>query len=242
MELTLNLGGPPCKELSSSIDDTSSLVQPDRRMRKHTKSRRACANCRLRRVKCDETKPGCQKCETFGVVCTYDRGDEKLQVLVKGMLAPEELKIQLPPSSESQMILNIINAPRDMPRATSMSMLLDTVNLDPIDHFSLKDLELLKNWHSKTMPTLAAADWKHVYENAYTKLTFSVSSTLAYCMLRFTTDQCLASISLPRRSDCDSHARALSEPAEWKSGDDHAIPLGTCCRSDESEAALRTCT
>lgn len=149
--------------------------QPVRRIRKHTKSRRACANCRLRRVKCDEVKPGCQKCKSFGVLCSYDRGDpDGLQVLATGVLKSEKLQIHSPPSSESSMILNAINVPRNTPKSTSFGTLLDTVHLDPIDHFSLKDLELLKNWHSKTMPGLTLAQWKHVYENAYTKLTFSV--------------------------------------------------------------------
>ncbi|KAL5385724.1 hypothetical protein DPSP01_004509 [Paraphaeosphaeria sporulosa] len=42
-----------------------------RRRRPYKKSVRGCRNCKLRRVKCDETKPHCHNCSTYGVVCNY---------------------------------------------------------------------------------------------------------------------------------------------------------------------------
>ncbi|KAJ5578239.1 uncharacterized protein N7459_007203 [Penicillium hispanicum] len=47
-----------------------------RRRRAHTKSRRGCRNCKLRRVKCDEGRPQCQKCLSFGVACNYNAPHE----------------------------------------------------------------------------------------------------------------------------------------------------------------------
>ncbi|KAL2019042.1 hypothetical protein VTK56DRAFT_10146 [Thermocarpiscus australiensis] len=44
---------------------------PGRSRRAHRKSRGGCANCKLRRVKCDESKPQCQRCVAYGVVCGY---------------------------------------------------------------------------------------------------------------------------------------------------------------------------
>ncbi|KAL1584426.1 hypothetical protein WHR41_06348 [Cladosporium halotolerans] len=49
--------------------------EPDeahRRRRAHKKSRRGCAGCKLRRVKCDESKPACAKCKAFGIECEYE--------------------------------------------------------------------------------------------------------------------------------------------------------------------------
>lgn len=49
--------------------------EPDeahRRRRAHKKSRRGCAGCKLRRVKCDEGKPTCAKCKAFGIECEYE--------------------------------------------------------------------------------------------------------------------------------------------------------------------------
>ncbi|KAJ5806575.1 uncharacterized protein N7503_004177 [Penicillium pulvis] len=45
-----------------------------RHRRAHTKSRRGCRNCKLRRIKCDEAQPQCQKCISFGVTCNYRMG------------------------------------------------------------------------------------------------------------------------------------------------------------------------
>jgi len=44
-----------------------------RRRRAHKKSRNGCAGCKIRRVKCDEDKPGCRKCQAFGLDCTYTK-------------------------------------------------------------------------------------------------------------------------------------------------------------------------
>lgn len=37
----------------------------------HNKSKFGCDNCKRRRVKCDETKPECQKCQNMGLTCVY---------------------------------------------------------------------------------------------------------------------------------------------------------------------------
>ncbi|KAJ9137444.1 Alpha-galactosidase [Pleurostoma richardsiae] len=50
---------------------TASCSLGPRKRKVHNKSRRGCGNCKLRRVKCDESKPGCKRCHQFGVVCNY---------------------------------------------------------------------------------------------------------------------------------------------------------------------------
>ncbi|KND87183.1 Sterol regulatory element-binding protein ECM22 [Tolypocladium ophioglossoides CBS 100239] len=58
-------------------------LDPDGPIRKghlklfHKKSRTGCQRCRTRRVKCDETKPICRKCQLQGVSCLYDRQDPR---------------------------------------------------------------------------------------------------------------------------------------------------------------------
>ncbi|KAK3309322.1 uncharacterized protein B0T15DRAFT_515217 [Chaetomium strumarium] len=51
--------------MAGSSADTS------RRRKFHRKSRLGCSNCKLRRVKCDETKPECKNCRSYGVLCSY---------------------------------------------------------------------------------------------------------------------------------------------------------------------------
>ncbi|ORY12623.1 hypothetical protein BCR34DRAFT_482382 [Clohesyomyces aquaticus] len=57
---------------------------PERRRKAHSKSRKGCGNCKLRRVKCDETRPRCQKCVSYGVSCTYDGKKSPLDLAAQG--------------------------------------------------------------------------------------------------------------------------------------------------------------
>ncbi|KAH9227166.1 hypothetical protein K456DRAFT_1089517 [Colletotrichum gloeosporioides 23] len=43
--------------------------------RPHAKSRLGCAQCKARRVKCDETYPKCRNCQRFGKSCSYAWAD-----------------------------------------------------------------------------------------------------------------------------------------------------------------------
>ncbi|KAL4892986.1 hypothetical protein BDV59DRAFT_179211 [Aspergillus ambiguus] len=56
--------------------------------RKHTKSRRGCHNCKLRRVKCDETRPHCMNCGRYGVICSYTPSNGHTLRLVQEMEVP----------------------------------------------------------------------------------------------------------------------------------------------------------
>ncbi|KAF2451737.1 hypothetical protein P171DRAFT_493181 [Karstenula rhodostoma CBS 690.94] len=60
---------------------------PIRKRRAYRKSLFGCRNCKLRRVKCDETKPQCRSCSTYGVVCNYVSNTPDLQVLAVGLHA-----------------------------------------------------------------------------------------------------------------------------------------------------------
>ncbi|KAB8222412.1 hypothetical protein BDV33DRAFT_189620 [Aspergillus novoparasiticus] len=54
---------------------------PRLRFRKaHRKSRNGCRNCKLRRVKCDEVQPSCQRCAAYGVLCNYGSDAPDLQM------------------------------------------------------------------------------------------------------------------------------------------------------------------
>ncbi|KAK2602993.1 hypothetical protein N8I77_009484 [Diaporthe amygdali] len=43
-----------------------------RTRRTHHKSRHGCKNCKLRRIKCDETKPTCENCIKFRIPCSFN--------------------------------------------------------------------------------------------------------------------------------------------------------------------------
>ncbi|KAK2766659.1 hypothetical protein FQN54_005971 [Arachnomyces sp. PD_36] len=62
---------PPQPSSSGSLTtvDRSRAVYHPRKP--HRKSRTGCPNCKKRRVKCDETRPSCKKCQAYGISCDY---------------------------------------------------------------------------------------------------------------------------------------------------------------------------
>lgn len=184
MELVLDFQASRPATASASGTDTQA-PPPSRPIRKHKKSRGACSNCRLRRVKCDEAKPECGKCQAYGVLCNYDRTKKNIDLEVKAQGVLQVEKLVPPPCSEAQTILSIINDPSHRAASTLSSSSTSSSDsicsyLDPVQQFAIEDLELLRKWKSRTMPTLGAGERMQIYDNAYTKLTFSVGDT-AHC-------------------------------------------------------------
>ncbi|KAL3417108.1 C6 finger domain-containing protein [Phlyctema vagabunda] len=69
----------------NQVSSTSSVVAQVNRSRKaHRKSRQGCGNCKLRKVKCDESKPKCKRCVSYGVLCNYDSKASELQLSASG--------------------------------------------------------------------------------------------------------------------------------------------------------------
>ncbi|KAL7664983.1 Zn(2)-C6 fungal-type domain-containing protein [[Candida] zeylanoides] len=50
--------------------------KPATKRRFHSKSRNGCSTCKRRRIKCDEHKPTCMKCQHLGLVCGYTLGED----------------------------------------------------------------------------------------------------------------------------------------------------------------------
>lgn len=56
--------------LSSTDTNQQSTSNPGKRVRKpHNKVRTGCRTCKIRRKKCDETKPACHRCTSTGRKC-----------------------------------------------------------------------------------------------------------------------------------------------------------------------------
>ncbi|KAJ0415303.1 hypothetical protein BJY00DRAFT_266469 [Aspergillus carlsbadensis] len=58
--------------------------------RRKRRSRYGCRNCKIRKVKCDESKPQCNKCTSFGLSCTFMSDISDLQT------AGQRLVVQRP--------------------------------------------------------------------------------------------------------------------------------------------------
>ena len=130
-----------------------------RRRRAHQKSRRGCGNCKLRRVKCDETYPRCRKCVSFSVACDYDSTSDELQLAVSGTGVIEAP--QRPPVSFNRLVLSMINTPLKThlpnPKTTSGS----------VYELRLEDLEVVSRFQSRTVLTIGAKESVHVYQREW---------------------------------------------------------------------------
>lgn len=50
---------------------TVKFVQGERRLKRHSKSRSGCYRCKVKRIKCSETKPKCNACLKNAAQCLY---------------------------------------------------------------------------------------------------------------------------------------------------------------------------
>ncbi|KAL7947065.1 hypothetical protein V8C42DRAFT_300857 [Trichoderma barbatum] len=57
-----------------------------RKRKTHRKSRLGCGNCKIRGVKCDESKPTCRRCHISGFTCNYSRTIPTLQLCHSNVL------------------------------------------------------------------------------------------------------------------------------------------------------------
>ena len=165
---------------------SSSDKDPNRKLKAHRKSRRGCGNCKLRRVKvgklhlsescegcmterflqCDESKPRCQKCTSFGVFCSYDSQKSDLQSSFDGVAKIGTLQIL--PYALKQTVSSVIT-PSLRLRSTGSSD-----GRDAIYDFQMQDLELLKKFQTRTVFTITTDQNLHLYQKQSLQLAHSV--------------------------------------------------------------------
>ncbi|CAG9991078.1 unnamed protein product [Clonostachys byssicola] len=80
---------PSSNERHSRKGRMASTAQLEAQGRKPTRrSRYGCRNCKLRKLKCDETKPQCRRCCSFGVVCNFILSISDLQPIADDSIRP----------------------------------------------------------------------------------------------------------------------------------------------------------
>lgn len=149
---------------------SSSAKDKNRRIKAHRKSRRGCGNCKLRRVKCDEGRPKCQKCTSFGVFCNYDGQSSDLQPSVGEVSSIETL--QIVPYSLKQTLPSVI-----IPSLRALSP-VPLKNGDTLYEFRQEDFELLKKFQTRTVFTVTTDNNLYLYQ----KETFKLAHSHAFLM------------------------------------------------------------
>ena len=135
----------------------------------HKKSRLGCHNCKIRKVKCDETKPECRRCEIYGVRCAYDQ-----KVALKRRLSGDETS---PPSpflrdvSVNSIAITLIH---DQLSRKSQGR-LSAASPDLL--FDASSFDTLRFFQHNTMRTLAQNDDAHsLFRDNVVRMATSVCS------------------------------------------------------------------
>ncbi|KAK9235144.1 hypothetical protein V1525DRAFT_348901 [Lipomyces kononenkoae] len=112
-----------------------------RKRRTHRKSKLGCRNCKLRRVKCDETRPQCKKCTSFGVSCNYDLQVADLQLSISGTASIKCLH-ELPCSINQSL--------RGMTKSPGFLLPSSFADNDPTFQLDRQSLDLLHRYQVRT--------------------------------------------------------------------------------------------
>ncbi|TRX91900.1 hypothetical protein FHL15_007219 [Xylaria flabelliformis] len=118
-----------------------------RKRKAHKKSRHGCANCKLRSVKCDETKPSCKRCESFNVVCCYGP-----KFSSEGLLAQSSFRVHIDTISPKV----VRSPPAPLPISGSQYSL-------EVYQLVAEDIPLIEKFQRRTVWTLGTGATHHVY-------------------------------------------------------------------------------
>ncbi|KAH7144384.1 hypothetical protein B0J13DRAFT_43792 [Dactylonectria estremocensis] len=157
-----------------------------RQRKAHRKSRLGCGNCKLRSVKCDESKPTCNRCASSGYVCNYARSAPALQLAgtagastLKLMLGPPRTPARVPAPSPSRGLplpLPGLRIPVAGPVAGGD---LGTYEMRPADYAAIQ------RFRTRTVLTVGSSSTRHLYREE----AFALSSSdpfLMHVFLAFT--------------------------------------------------------
>ncbi|KAF2796585.1 hypothetical protein K505DRAFT_237379 [Melanomma pulvis-pyrius CBS 109.77] len=126
---------------------------PERKRKAHAKSRKGCGNCKLRRVKCDETRPRCQKCLSYGVSCNYNGKESSLELSAQG-----SFQVDLSPrSSLSNRVVDMGLSPPLSINQNMVAMANDCLNTGSLD-MDIKSMDGFRHWHQANFWTFTEQD------------------------------------------------------------------------------------
>ncbi|WPH01150.1 Hypothetical protein R9X50_00398500 [Acrodontium crateriforme] len=131
-------------------------LEPNRKRKSHKKSRGGCNNCKLRRVKCDETKPECHKCDAYGVSCSYDGAASDELHMMAGESAfhafPVPTPHKDPPTPPNDILFGMLNTSLPLHDTEERHVIGET------------DLELLRKFQQRTILTIGTASTVKIYQ------------------------------------------------------------------------------
>ncbi|KIX06878.1 uncharacterized protein Z518_04854 [Rhinocladiella mackenziei CBS 650.93] len=154
--------------MAKSRSDSSSGDSSLRKRKAHKKSRLGCRNCKLRRVKCDEKRPMCEKCLEFGVTCNYDPNIPDLQPRpgAAKVICMDTTIHKSPLSSANKPKLDMINISLREDRTVPVG------KYGPM-RFDFSDLDRLEKFHTRTILTIGTKNSSRILRRELAQLSCS---------------------------------------------------------------------
>ncbi|ERS94850.1 hypothetical protein HMPREF1624_08747 [Sporothrix schenckii ATCC 58251] len=143
------------------------------------KSRFGCRNCKLRKVKCDETRPHCTKCSKYGVLCNFTLTIPDLQPISEKRSGPSKHQLAeivgdageastaekpSPTSNNTEHALQLRRRPRPTIRSAPSNGIWAS---DGHTQYMLdtQDCVLFTKFRSRTLYSLGGQAMVDIYEN-----------------------------------------------------------------------------
>lgn len=134
-----------------------------RKRKPHRKSRSGCRNCKLRRVKCDETRPTCRNCIGQCVICNYDATPSSSQASTSTVIRDDDLSVSIPGTILANDFLVT-----DLNRMVS-SQYPQNWTSNQLRALGKHDIDRLNRWHTRTVFTLGPHHMSLCYKLAVSK-------------------------------------------------------------------------
>jgi hypothetical protein len=113
---------------------------------------------------CDETKPECKKCATFGVTCTYDRKAADIQMSFEG--TGTIMSTQNLPRSTNHTFINLTKVPNFQYPVISDDNA--TLKMDSLS------MERLGRFFKRTVLSIGTVRAGHIFQDAILGMAFAV--------------------------------------------------------------------
>ncbi|KAK6387650.1 uncharacterized protein PV06_04748 [Exophiala oligosperma] len=149
----------------SSVGDTTI----SRKRKIHRKSRLGCRNCKLRRIKCDEQRPMCEKCISFGVTCNYNSLIPDLQPIAgtadkSGSDQTSDERLISTCFSANEQVLNMVNIYLNIDLDGDGALQKDLTR---------NDMDRLHRFQARTITTMGTKSTARLYRKEMIHLAFN---------------------------------------------------------------------
>lgn len=154
------------KSKSAPVPAPKPAEAPTRKRKAHKKSRLGCRNCKLRRVKCNESRPMCGQCLEFGVICNYDPTIPDLQPHAAASdVVQLPSQVERSPLSTLDPFLDTMNSYFQQDK-----LLLKSKANSGLLRFDHSELAGLNRFQTRTVLTIAVKQVARVFHNQVTHL------------------------------------------------------------------------